>query len=124
MNKNSHPPNNAIQTYRIKKISINNFSGINRKKTKDTIKNNHIHPLFHKRQHIFFSSIDIAKVSQTVSFVMVLRSGLFYFPQQKHGTIPCTFYCTVTSSASFQYSVKIATHIQIDLTLHNSTEHI
>ena len=116
MNENCHTPNNTIQTYRIKKITINNFSDINRQKTKERIKNYHIHSLFHKRQHIFFSSLDIVKISKRAFIVMVLHSKPFCFPQQKHEKTPCTFYCTVTSSASFQYSVKIATHIQIDLT--------
>ena len=47
MGENSHAPNNTIQTYRIKKITINKFTDINCKKTKKAIKNNHIHPLFH-----------------------------------------------------------------------------
>ena len=76
MDKNSHAPDNTIQTYRIKKISINDFSSVNRKKTKDAIKNNHKDLQFHSNGFAFKTLLFSATKARNDSLYFLLYSDI------------------------------------------------
>ena len=76
MNKNGQSPNNTIQTYRIKKITINNFSNIDRKKTKEAIKNNHKDPLSHYNGFAFKTLLFSATKARSDSLYFLLYSDI------------------------------------------------